>query len=90
MFALKNVLVIYIKTSQGLVYGETDRFLLTLNSIFKCIRYWLQLTNTGEDILVRNAYLILYNLDARRNLASNVRMQLFQKKFGFAWMNQSV
>ncbi len=90
MFALKNVLVIYIKTSQGLVYGETDRFLLTLNSIIKCIRYWLQLTNTGEDILVRNAYLILYNLDARRNLASNVRMQLFQKKFGFAWMNQSV
>jgi len=89
MFALKNVLVIYIKTSQGLVYGETDRF-LTLNSIIKCIRYWLQLTNTGEDILVRNAYLILYNLDARRNLASNVRMQLFQKKFGFAWMNQSV
>ena len=90
MFALKNVLVIYIKTSQGLVYGETDGFLLTLNSIIKCIRYWLQLTNTGEDILVRNAYLILYNLDARRNLASNDRMQLFQKKFGFAWMNQSV
>ena len=45
-----------------------------------------------EDRLLRKAYLMLYNLDARgrRNWASNVRMQLFRYGFEFAWMNQGV
>ena len=63
-----------------------------MNSAIRCIRYWLKLTCMDEDRLLRKAYLMLYNLDARgkRNWASNVRMHLFQYGFGFVWMNQGV
>ena len=81
-----------MKTPNDLVYGETDRFPITLNSAIRCIRYWLKLTCMDEDRLLRKAYLMLCNLDARdkRNWASNVRIHLFQYGFGFVWMNQGV
>ena len=81
-----------MKTPNDLVYGETDRFPITLNSAVRGIRYWLKLTCMGEDRLPHKAYMMLYNLDARgkRNWVSNVRMQLFQYGFGFVWMNQGV
>ena len=46
----------------------------------------------GDDRLPHEAYMMLYNLDARgkRNWVSNVRMQLFQYGFVFVWMNQGV
>ncbi|WP_419640662.1 hypothetical protein, partial [Thiolapillus sp.] len=92
LFALKKFLALDMRTPNDLVYGETDRFPITLNSAIRCIRYWLKLTCMDEDRLPRKAYLMLYNLDARgkRNWASNVRMQLFQYGFGFVWMNQGV
>ena len=76
----KEFLVVDMKTLNDLVYGETDRFPITLNSAVRCIRYWLKLTCMGEDRLPRKSYMMLYNLDARgkRNWVSNVRMQLFQ------------
>ena len=81
-----------MKAPKDLVYGETDRFPITLNSAVRYIRYWLKLTCMGEDGLPHKAYMMLYNLDARgkRNWVSNVRMQLFQHGFGFVWMNQGV
>ena len=92
LFALKKFLALDMRTPNDLVYGETDRFPITLNSAIRCIRYWLKLTCMDEDRLPRKAYLMLYNLDVRgkRNWASNVRMQLFQYGFGFVWMNQGV
>ena len=74
------------------MYGETDRFPITLKSAVRGICYWLKLICMGEDRLPRKAYMMLYNLDVRgkRNWVSNVRMQLFQYGFGFVWMNQGV
>ena len=92
LYALKRFLGVDMKTPNDFVYGETDRFPITLNSAVRCIRYWLKLTCMGEDRLPHKAYMMLYNLDARgkRNWVSNVRMQLFQYGFGFVWMNQGV
>ena len=83
-FALKKFLALDRRTQNDFVYGESDRFPITLNSTIRYIRYWLKLTCMDEDRLLRKAYLMLYNLDARgrRNWASNVRMQ-FQYVFYF-------
>ena len=48
LFALKKVLALDIRTPNDLVYGETDRFPITLNSAIRCIRYWLKLTCMDE------------------------------------------
>ena len=76
LFALKKCLALAMRTPNDLVYGETDRFPVTLNSAIRCIRYWQKLTCMDEDRLLRKAYLMLYNLDARskRNWVSYVRM----------------
>ena len=42
--ALKRFLGVHMKTPNDLVYGETDRFPITLNSAVRCIRCWLKLT----------------------------------------------
>ncbi|WP_419612590.1 hypothetical protein, partial [Thiolapillus sp.] len=44
LFALKKFLALDMRTPNDLVYGETDRFPITLNSAIRCIRYWLKLT----------------------------------------------
>ena len=92
LFALKNFLALDMRTQNDLVYGETDRVPIMLNSAIKFIRYRLKLACMDEERLPRKAYLMLCNLEARgkRNWASNVRMQLFQSGFGFVWMNQGV
>ena len=63
-----------MRTPKDLVYGETDRFPVTLNSAIRCIRYGLKLTCMDEDRLPRKAYLILCNLDAGVNEAG---LQMF-------------
>ena len=65
LYALKRFLGVDMKTPNDLVYGETDRFPITLNSAVRCIRYWLKLTCMGEDRLPHKAYMMIYNLDAR-------------------------
>ena len=67
LYALKRFLGVDMKTPSDLVYGKTNRFPITLNSAVGCIRYWLKLTCMGEDRLPREAYMMLYSLDARGN-----------------------
>ena len=90
LYALKRFSWVGMKTPNDLVYGETDKFPITLNSAVRCIRCWLKLERMGEDRLPHKAYMMLYNLDARgkRNWVSNVRMQLFQ--YGFLALYQTV
>ena len=54
-----------MKTPNGLVYGETDRSPITLNSAVRCIRYWLNLICMGDDRLPCKAYTMLHNLDVK-------------------------
>ena len=53
---IEKVHLYALKRPNDLVYGETDRFPITLNSAVRCIRYWLKLTCMGEDRLPHKAY----------------------------------
>ena len=63
-----------MRTPNDLVYGETHRYPLYVNSAVRCIRYWLKLTRMEESKLPNKAYRMLYILDelGKRNWASNV------------------
>ena len=92
LFALKRFLGVDRRTPNDLVYGELNRFPLTINAVIKCIRYWLKLNSMLDSRLPRKAYLMLYKLDERgkQNWVSKVRIFLFKYGFGFVWMNENV
>ena len=54
-----------MRTPNDLVYGETNRYPLFVNSAVRCIRYWLKLTRMEASKLPSKAYRILHVLDAR-------------------------
>ena len=80
LFALKRFLGVEMRTPNDLVYGETNRYPLFVNSAVRCIRYWLKLTRMEASKLPSKAYRMLHVLDERgkRNRASNVRCKLYQ------------
>ena len=81
-----------MRTPNDLVYGETNRYPLFVNSAEGCIRYWLKLTRMEASKLPSKAYRMLHVLEERgkRIWASNVRCKLYQYGFGFVWLNEGV
>ena len=69
-----------MRTPNDLIYDETNRYPLFVNSAIRCIRYWLNLTIMDVSRLPSKAYRMLRELDARgkRNWVSNVRRKLNQ------------
>ena len=85
LFALKTFLGVETRTPNDLVYGETNRYPLFVNSAVRGIRYWLKLMRIEASKIPNKAYRMLYVVDERgkRNWASNVRCKLYQYGFGF-------
>lgn len=91
-FALKKFLGVDRKTPNDLLYGETNRFPIYVNSAVKCVCFWLKLVQMEDQRIPRKAYNMLYSLDDRgkENWVSKVRVCLFEYGYGFVWMNQGV
>jgi hypothetical protein len=87
LLALKKFLMVKSRTPNDLVYKELNRYPILINSIIRCISYWIKLLAMNE-----HRYLMLCKLDERgkRNWVSKVRECLIQYGFGFVWMNQGV
>jgi hypothetical protein len=92
LFALKSFLGVKLRTPNDLVYGDTGRYPIVINSVIRCIKYWLKLVQMPDSRLPRKAYLMLYRLDEgkKNNWVSKIRMFLFLNGFGFVWLNQGV
>ena len=92
LFALKKILGVTLRTPNDLIYGETDRYPVYINSAIRVIRYWLKLMQMEQTRLPRKAYVMLYNLDLRghTNWVSKVRIKLHNMGFGFVWQQQGV
>ena len=92
LFALKKFLGVTSKTPNDLVYGETNRFPIYINSAIRCFRYWLKLTRMDNSRLPRKAYKMLFELDSRgkSNWVSKVRLKLYELGFDYVWLQQGV
>ena len=90
--ALKKFLGVELRTPNDLVYGETNRYPIYINSAVSCIRYWLKLLKMTNDRLPKKAYNMLVELDVRNknNWASKIRLCLNEMGFGYAWLQQGV
>ena len=92
LFALKKFLRVSVQTPNDLVYGETNRFPIYINSVVRCIKYWLKLTQMDETRLPKKAYNMLCDLDVKgkSNWATKVKVKLHELGMGFVWLNQGV
>ena len=59
--ALKRFLVVNSKSPRLLIYGETGRHPLFVNTYARCIKFWLRLTCTDDRRYPRKAYNMLLN-----------------------------
>jgi len=83
----KVFLGVKLRTPNDLVYGDTGRYPIVINSVIRCIKYWLKLVKMPDLRLPRKAY----RLDERKknNWATKIRMFLFLHGFGFVWLKES-
>jgi hypothetical protein len=90
--AIKRFLNVALKVPNKLVYGETGRYPLYINSAMRCIRYWLKLQTFQSTRLPRQAYVMLKNLDERgkKCWVTFIRTTFFSLGFGYVWLQQSV
>ena len=90
--ALKRFLGVNSKSPRHLIYGETGRHPLFVNTYARCIKFWLRLTCMDDGRYPRKAYNMLLNLQ-RQNYttwACKVRNVLYKFGFGVVWEMQGV
>ena len=56
LICAEKILGVEMRTPNDLVYGETNRYPLFVNSAVRCIRYWLKLTRMEASKLPGKAY----------------------------------
>eukprot|EP00745_Piridium_sociabile_P004303 TRINITY_DN1254_c0_g1_i4.p1 TRINITY_DN1254_c0_g1~~TRINITY_DN1254_c0_g1_i4.p1 ORF type:complete len:981 (+),score=112.61 TRINITY_DN1254_c0_g1_i4:2532-5474(+) len=91
-YAIKRFLSVPLHSSNKMLYGETGRYPLYVNTWVKCIKYWLRLTQLPVTRLCRQAYEMMLNQleSGKQNWAYTVKNVLTTHGFGIVWMCQGV
>jgi hypothetical protein len=90
-FACKRLLGLSDKTPNHLVYGDTGRYPLYIDSCIASVRYWLKLENMSNDRIPKQAFLMLKNCIENnmfvnnKNWAWNIKTVLESHGFENAW-----
>eukprot|EP00745_Piridium_sociabile_P018413 TRINITY_DN27645_c0_g1_i3.p1 TRINITY_DN27645_c0_g1~~TRINITY_DN27645_c0_g1_i3.p1 ORF type:complete len:295 (+),score=15.40 TRINITY_DN27645_c0_g1_i3:814-1698(+) len=61
LFACKTLLSINVKSSNYMVYGETGRYPLFIESTISCIKYWLKLNTMPNTRFPKQALMMMQN-----------------------------
>ena len=79
--AIKRFLNVSTRTPSALVYGETGRYPLYVNTYTRCIKYWLNLVRMPDNRLPSKSYEMFYDLHCKNknNWVSYVsRVRVFE------------
>ena len=91
LFALKKMLGVTKKTPNCLVYGETGRYPLYVDSRVRAVSYWLKIVNMDEDRLPKLAYRReLLERRKKYNWALEIKNILDRAGFSNVWLEQGV
>ena len=79
-------------TATNIIYGDTGRYPLYINSYVHTRQYWLKITRMNEKCLPYKACLMLLHLDeqGKGNWVIKIRTTLFRFGFGYVWQNKGV
>ena len=80
------------QTNDSFAIGECGRLPLVVCYTTKAIKYWIKLTQMANHRYPRQCYLMLKSLTeaGKTTWASHIKLLLFEKGFGHAWMAGSV
>ena len=81
--ALKRFLGVNSKCPRHLIYGETGRHPLFVNTYSRCIKFWLRLTCMDDGRYPRKAYNMLLNLQRQNYTTWACKVRNVLHKFGF-------
>ena len=85
-FACKKLLGVRRQTPNCLVYGETGRFPLCIESKIRSVKYWHKIINMEPDRLPRIAYEREFQENKKENnWVRNIKNLLEQTGFGYIW-----
>jgi hypothetical protein len=90
LYGIKRLLSVSAKTPNALIYAETGRYPLYINTYVKSIRYWFTILSMSEERLPAKAYKMLLNIHHKNKItwASSVCNILYSYGFGYVWENQ--
>ena len=96
LFACKRLLSVSNRTPNHMVYGETGRYPLYIDSTLSSLRYWLKVSKMPDTRFPKQALIMLKNM-IETNVENNVKNWLYDVKlcletYGYqsAWKNGSV
>ena len=79
-------------TSNDASLGECGRYNLYVDSLFKCIKFWIKVIHMPNDRLPKDAYDMLYGLDqyGKNTWASEIKYVLNRTGFSYVWISQTI
>ena len=90
IFSLKKILNVPLFTPNIMVYGDTGRYQLRINSVLRCVKYWLRLLNMNNDRYACKVYKMMLHGSNCCNWASEIKEFLFNFNFNDVWEAQTV
>ena len=98
LFACKKLLSVNLRTPNAMVYGETGRYPLYIDSTISVVRYWFALQKMDFHRIPRQAFEMYYNLMSADvggtklvwNWVAMVNRSLDLHGFSEVWLNRGV
>jgi hypothetical protein len=92
LLAIKTFLGVPIQTPNKMVYGDSGRYPLYIDTNIRAVKYWLKLLKMKEDRLPCQAYHMLQDLDSRggNTWVTMIRKLLSLSGFNYVWIFQGV
>ena len=85
-FAIKKILGVRKQTPNCLIYGESGRFPLNIESKIRVIKYWYRIINMEQDRLPRLAYCREFEeYTKKQNWARGIKELFESTGFGYIW-----
>ena len=71
IFSLKKILNVPLFTPNIMVYGDTGRYELRINSVLRCVKCWLRLLNKDKDRYACKVYKMIATVVIRQVKSRN-------------------
>ena len=87
---MKRFLRVPIFTPNMMIYGDTGRHELWINSTLRSIKYWLKILRMDENRYVRKVYNMMLHDDCCDNWAGKIKKVFFRFDFIDIWESQQI
>ena len=91
-YACKRFMCVGIKSCNSAVVGDCGRYPLYIETMKRCIKYWIRILKMPDSRLVKTCYNMLKYYDelGNKNWVTEIKTLLQRNGFGYIWDTQTV